>query len=281
MDLIGVDLGATNVRAARVLDGKLEKVARQKLKKEGSAGVIFDQITGLINEVKSGSEEGIGIGVPSVVDVEKGIVRDVQNIPSWKEVPLKQMLEEACSVPVCVNNDANCFVLGETYFGKARGFRNVVGLIIGTGMAAGLVLGGRLHAGPNCGAGEIGMIPYRDSILEHYSAGQFFERRYHTDGKKVFQKARQGDSRALDMYKEFGTHVGNGILVALYAYDPEIIVLGGSGRHGYPFFQQSMRETLNNFAYQNSLKKMVIELSGDDHMALLGAAALVLDTLHP
>jgi glucokinase len=276
-DLIGVDLGATNVRAARVTDGDLGEVKAQKINKEGTAQDIIDQIIELIGQVMGDRVGAIGVGVPSVVDVEKGIVYNVQNIPSWKEVHLKQVLEDTFAVPVYINNDANCFVLGEKYFGKAKGYRHVVGLIVGTGMAAGLVLNGKLYMGSNCGAGEIGMTPYRDSILEDYSAGLFFERRYKMEGKQVFEKARQGDPEALQVYREFGVHVGNGIKITMYAYDPEIIVLGGSGRRGYPYFKDTMWETLSGFAYKKTLDTIKIEISDHDHIALLGAAALALD----
>ena len=93
----------------------------------------MDQICGLIDESKPENLDGIGIGVPSVVDIEKGIVYDVQNIPSWKEVHLKSIMEERYCAATFVNNDANCFALGEKYFGKGLGHKSVIGLILGTG----------------------------------------------------------------------------------------------------------------------------------------------------
>jgi glucokinase len=84
------------------------------------------------------SVTGIGIGVPSVVDVETGIVYDVTNIPSWKKVELKSILETKFGLPVRVNNDVNCFILGEHRHGVARGFRSVVGLAMGTGLGGGI-----------------------------------------------------------------------------------------------------------------------------------------------
>ena len=63
---------------------------------------------------------GIGVGVPSVVDSEEGIVYNVANIPSWTEVPLKRLLQERFSVPVYINNDSNCFALGVKLFGRTK-----------------------------------------------------------------------------------------------------------------------------------------------------------------
>lgn len=76
----------------------------------------------------------IGIGVPSVVDREKGIVYNVVNIPHWEEVHLKEILEACFSVPVYVDNDANCFALGERIFGEGKTVDNFVGLTLGTGL---------------------------------------------------------------------------------------------------------------------------------------------------
>ena len=75
----------------------------------------------------------IGIGVPSVVDREKGIVYNVVNIPHWEEVHLKEILEARFSVPVYVDNDANCFALGERIFGDGKTVDNFVGLTVGYG----------------------------------------------------------------------------------------------------------------------------------------------------
>jgi len=74
---------------------------------------VLESIYDLIDRFTDEEINGIGIGVPSVVDPVKGIVYDVQNIPSWKEVHLKEILEEKYKLPVYVNNDANCFAAGE------------------------------------------------------------------------------------------------------------------------------------------------------------------------
>ncbi|MGE5682361.1 MAG: ROK family protein, partial [Bacillota bacterium] len=136
MSVIGIDLGGTNIRAGIVTKGNLGNVLSAKVKKEGSADEVIDSIFELIDQLKQSTLEieGIGIGVPSVVDVKQGIVYDVQNIPSWKEVRLKDLMENRYALPVYINNDANCFAAGEKYFGKAKQYENAIGLIIGTGL---------------------------------------------------------------------------------------------------------------------------------------------------
>lgn len=277
--VIGIDLGATNVRAAKVTNGKIIQLESERIKRGNSPDVLVNQMKRLIGNVTDTNVEGIGVGVPSVVDVKKGIVYDVVNIPEWKEVPLKSILEDEFDISTTVNNDANCFALGEKYFGKGKGFNSVVGLILGTGFAAGLVLNGKLYAGRNCGAGEVGMLPYLDSIYEHYCCSQYFDRHHNRDGKEVFEKAEAGDQEALEIFNSFGTHVGKGIQAVMYAYDPEVIVFGGSVRNAYPYFKDSMWESLQDFGFPNNLKSLNIEISEIDNIAILGAAAIALEAL--
>src|SRR5262249_7677354 len=155
--------------------------------------VVLQEIIGGIQAVFDTEVAAIGIGVPSVVDVEKGIVYAVQNIPSWKEVHLKERIEKQFHVPVHVNNDANCFALGECHFGKGRNFRDIVGMVLGTGLGAGIIIDRRLYNGTNCGAGEIGTIPYKGEMIESYASGQFFTRMLGTRGEIVFERANAAD----------------------------------------------------------------------------------------
>jgi len=279
--IIGVDLGGTNVRAAVVRDQRLGDVSAVQVNPRGSAEEVLDQICGLIDRTRSGEIDGIGIGVPSVVDLETGIVYDVQNIPSWREVPLKAILEERYRVPVLVNNDANCFALGERHFGAGIGCRSLVGLILGTGFAGGIVIDGRLYPGKDCGAGEFGMIPYLDSIYEYYCSGQFFTRQMGQTGAEVFRRAVAGDGPAVRAFAEFGHHLGEAVKTILYAYDPEAIILGGSVRKAFRFFQDAMWEAIRSFAYANSVKHLTIAVSELEHVAILGAAALHYDAPQP
>ena len=277
--VIGIDLGATNVRVGKVVDGAIEELESERIQEGKQPQSLLHQIEELVEKIMDADTAAIGMGVPSVVDVEKGIVYDVQNIPGWEEVPVKSIFEERFGKPVFVNNDANCFALGEKYFGRGQGYESVIGVILGTGFAAGLVLDGHLYTGKHCGAGEVGMIPYRDSIYEFYCSAQFFEREYGISGEKVFEKAQDGDAEALAIYEAFGHHLGNGIKTVLYAYDPEVIVFGGSVRHAYAYFKEAMWETLEEFSYSRTLESVNIQISDHDHIAILGAAAIALEMI--
>lgn len=270
---IGVDLGGTNVRAALVRGSDVEAVKSAPIDASASVDDVMSRMCALLDSIWNNDVEGIGVGVPSVVDVDEGIVYDVQNIPSMKEVPVGSLLHERYSRPVFVNNDVNCFVMGEYAFGKARGFRHVAGLNFGTGFAAGLIINGRLYEGPNCGAGEFGMVPYKDSILEDYCSGLFFVGRG-LNAADVARDAAAGDPSSILLWEDFGSHVGQAIKTVLYSIDPEIVILGGSIRKAYDLFKKSMWEVVETFAYRKTLERLKFELSDLDHAPLLGAASL-------
>jgi glucokinase len=276
-NILGIDLGGTNARAGVVRSQRLGEVSAIAIDPQGTVEEVLEQICSLIDRTKHSELHGIGIGVPSVVDLETGVVYDVQNIPSWKQVPLQTILEDRYGLPVLINNDANCFALGEKHFGKGVGHSSLIGCIVGTGFAGGIVIDGKLYPGSNCGAGEFGMIPYLDGILEHYCSGQFFPRRVGQTGEEVFRRAVAGNPEAVKAFAEFGRHLGEGIKTVLFTYDPELIVLGGSVRKAFRFFQEAMWESIRSFAYSKSLTSLQIELSELDHVAILGAAALHYD----
>jgi len=274
---IGIDLGGTNIRGGLVSESNLSSILSQKVSASGSVDDVLKELFSLIDKLINSSVNAIGIGVPGLVDTEHGIVYDVVNIPSWKQVPLGKLLGDRYHLPVFINNDANCFALGEFYFGKGRGSDSMIGLTIGTGLGSGVIINKKLYAGRNGGAGEFGMIDYLDKYVEWYASGQFFKNVYKTDGEAVFKNAKEGNKEAIGMYEEMGVHLGNAIKTILYALDVELIILGGSVRHAYPFFSKTVWQSLQNFAFQNAVKNLRIEVSELENSGLLGAAALYFD----
>ncbi len=275
--IIGVDLGGTKVSIGKIESQRVTEHVSANITTKGEVGQIMSEIIAGIEKVFDPGIAGIGIGVPSIVDVEKGIVYNVQNIPSWKEVHVKKTLEERFQRPVYVNNDANCFAVGEKYFGKGQKFRNLVGVTLGTGLGTGIIIDNRLYCGLNCGAGEFGSISYRDRIIEYYCSGQFFENVHGVKGHLVYEKARQGDAGALEIFDEFGTHLGEAMKTILFAVDPEAIIIGGSVCRSYPFFEKAMWKKIETFPYWKTIDNLVIATSDHEHIAVLGAAALYFD----
>ncbi|UOE51911.1 ROK family protein [Mucilaginibacter sp. SMC90] len=276
--VIGIDLGATNIRGALVNNSTIGNIISQRIKSDGSVDDVLNDIYTVVDTLLlNDSASAIGIGVPSVVDVAEGIVYDVQYIPSWKEVHLKKLMQERYNIPVYVNNDANCFAVGELYFGKGKSADSMVGVTLGTGLGTGIITNGKLYAGYNCGAGEIGLFPYIDNILEYYCSGSFFHNVYGLDGVQVFKDAQAGDERALQLYTELGNHIGNAVKMVMYAYDPELIILGGSVSHAFEYFKDAMWQRVKTFAYTKTLERIKIEISELQNSGIIGAAALYYD----
>lgn len=272
---IGVDLGGTNMRAGRISDNRLiEQASRPTPKDAKKCEDTLDVLVEVIRSVWNEDVKGIGIGVPSVVDRKKGIVYDVVNIPHWKEVHLKELLESQFNVPVYVDNDANCFALGERFFGEGRNYENFVGLTIGTGLGGGIIQQGKLLSDANCGSGEFGMLPYKEEILEYYCSGSYFMNIWGIDGKEMYDRAMRKDDLALEAYCQFGEHVAAAIKMVVLTIDPEMIVFGGSVAAAHTLFEDSMYENLKDFAYPNSIKNLQIRFSTIENSGILGAASL-------
>jgi len=277
--VIGVDLGGTNVRAGLVADGRLVKVHSTAVRGQGTEAEVLEDVFAAIDPVMGPAVAGIGAGVPSIIDLKTGTVYDVQNIPSWKKVPLKAILEERYHRPAYVNNDANCFAAGEKHFGRLAPYENAVGLIVGTGLGAGIIANGRLYSGINCGAGEFGMLPYLDRNFEAYASGQFFRRVHGTSGREAAERAGRGDQAALAMFAEFGGHLGQAVKAICYAVDPEIILLGGSVSKSYAHFREALWAAFRSYAYSIARERLRIEISETENIAILGAAALYFDAI--
>lgn len=276
-DIIGIDLGGTQLRAGITTGNQIHQIYSDRIPSSGTMEEVLQVLYRLIDPLAMQQVKAIGMGVPSVVDLEKGIVYDVQNIPSWKEVPLKNLLEDRYHIPVLVNNDANCFALGEKYFGHGQMVHSMIGLTIGTGLGAGIIINDKLYSGVNCGAGEFGNVEYLDQCYEYYASGQFFQNCYHERGEIINQRAENGDGEAIQIFREFGAHLGNAIKMILYTYCPELIIFGGSISKVFPYYRESMWERIRTYVYSNTLNQFNIKISELDNSGVLGAAALYYD----
>lgn len=275
--LIGVDLGGTNVRSGLVHGEDLIKTSSTKISSRGTSDEVICEVIQCIESVFNKDARSIGIGVPGILDTKQGIVYDVQNIPCWKEVHLKAIIEQHFNVPVYLNNDANCFAAGEWHYGSGKGFKNIAGLILGTGVASGLILNNQLYEGRNCGAGEFGMIPYLEENIEFYCSGNYFKHFYNLSGEEVYINAKNGDPMALGIFKKYGKQLSIAVKAVLYTVDPDIIILGGSVSKAFEFFKEPLLQSLQDFPYKPVLKNILIEQSKVDNIAILGAAALYFD----
>lgn len=271
---IGVDLGSSSVNMAIVSDGLILKKIEESCKADKSEKETLDHIIEMLHRIINSNIRGIGIGVPSVVDAERGIVYNAVNIPSWKEVHLKEVLEREFRLPVVVNNDCNCFAFGERYFGEGTAYRNIVCVSIGGGLGAGIVINDVLYSGNNTGAGEIGSLPYLDSDYEHYCSAQYFKG-LGISYDDIYQHGLNGDQTALSIWNELGNHFGNLLNTVLFTYDPQAIIIGGKIAPAFDLFSKAMYDSMSKFPYPETIRRLKILLSKNPNINLLGASALI------
>ncbi len=144
-------------------------------------------------------------------------------------------------------------------------------------MGAGVIVDNKLYSGNNCGVGEIGAIPYKEHTLEYYVSSKSFSVKYEMDFETLLERAKNGNVIAKRIFDQFGEEVAMAIKTTLFAYDPEIIILGGSTAEAYPFFAKSMTDALQKFPYKKVIENLEIKVSANLEMPVLGAAALFFD----
>lgn len=277
---IGVDLGATKTRVGVVQDSTVVDQLEFPTSSRGSKEQIILELIKGIEKVSQADFLGIGIGVPGLIDEEKGIIYDLWNIPSWKEVHLKDQLEDHFHKPVRITNDANVFALGEKMSGAGKPFRNLVGVTLGSGFGTGIIIDHKLYSGSFSSAGEMANLPYLDKTIEDYCSGKFFINQHGMKGVEVYKLAQKGDIEALKIFSEFGYHLGNTLKLILNILSPEAIFLGGSISQSYSYFQGSLHETLDSFPFKKVREQLVIQPSRISNIAVLGSAALILAEQH-
>ena len=271
---LGVDIGGTKVHLGVVQHGEVVQEVRFETSANAPKEQLLAELTQQLAPLVTADVVGIGIGVPGLVDEENGIVHNVQNIPAWREVHLRQHLASHFHQPVYLTNDANAFAIGEKMYGQGRPYANLVGLALGTGLGAGIVINHQVYSGTLSSAGEFGMIPYLDRTIEDYCSGKFFVQRTGRPGTEWHARARRGDAEALAIYGEFGWHLGQVLHIILYALAPEAIFLGGSVSKGFEYFRGGLHASLAAFPFKQVTERLVVAPSTIGNAAVLGAAAL-------
>ena len=272
--LLGIDIGGTTINLGLVKGNQIvKKLCVPSFAPGATLEETLNYLSDRISEIKTPEVEAIGIGVPTLVDPDRGIVYDALNIPSWKEVHLKDYLENRFGVRVEVNNDANCYVLGAAaHLGLTS--HVVVGVTLGTGTGIGIMADGRLMNGDNCGAGEICSVPYNGTCFEDFCSKKFFTANG-WDGRQAVEAAKNGDPKALKFFDEFGRHLGNLLSFVMYAYDPANIVLGGGIANTAPWFRESMMKALREFyIYPHVLERLQVHVLPSEEIPVLGASLL-------
>jgi len=274
LNVIGIDIGGTTIKASLLHNQK--PVSRLEVN-TNATGSVDSILTPLFDEIQAkwkGSFEAIGVGCPGYIDTNAGIIKVINNIPAFSGFNLKQKIEQELAVPVKIENDANCFILGEYFFGEACKLNNVIGITLGTGVGGGVIIDRKVYSGMNGGAGEFGLIPFLDQNFEWYLGSNFFQHNYGKTGKDICSDADKGDKKALEAFHLYGTYLGELINILMYAYSPDAFILGGSITNAYKYFYSGIRESLEKYPFELNRNSLQIFPARVPNAGMLGAAAL-------
>ena len=277
---IGVDLGGTNLRIAAVDEqGQLlQKVTLGTRVAMGRKYVINDMCEA-IRHLAAKCEDsatllGIGIGVPGIIDMRTGMVRESPNLPGWSDSPVRAEIEDKLETRVILENDANSAAFGEKWLGAARDTEDMAMLTLGTGVGGGLVLGGRIWHGMTGMAGEFGHITVepegqlcgcgnrgcveqyasatavlrmaREAIANGHALG--LARAAGSDpefsAKAVYNLAIQGDEEARRVFRNLGRALGVALAALVNCLNLPMYVIGGGVSSAWDAFSPTMFEEL-------------------------------------
>ncbi len=308
-DVIGLDLGGTKIAVARLSGSDLSDSLIRPTDVSGQDALI-EQLVQMIGECRGDELDGVGLGVPSVVEFETGRVVSSANVP-LVDVPLREVLGDRLGVPVFVDNDATVAALAEAHDDDLRMVaRDLVMITVGTGVGGGLVLGGRIYRGATGGAGELGhtivgmdlsgpvpdagRFPQKGS-LEAVAAGHALDTmvvraaeehadsalgRLHAEGRKVtgveaVDAAQAGDAVAARLLELWGERVGLGIANAINTFDPDEVVLGGGATRAGDLLLGPAKRTAAAYELPGLGKRRTIRAAPHGVRAgVLGAALL-------
>ena len=288
--VIGIDFGGTKIKFAVVTEtGQI--IGDEILlptESDRPAKEIFETMTDGVKKTAASAAlqiselAGIGIGSPGPLDLKNGIILDTPNLPSMRNFPLRNEMSNYFNLPVELNNDGNCFVLGEAFFGAAKDASIVCGVTLGTGFGCGIFFNRKIFVGSTGTAAEVWRCPYADLNFEEYGSGRtivrfFYEKSGDLLGAKdIFQLAKDQNKDAINTFSEFGYNLGRIIATMVNLLDPDVFVIGGSISNAWEFFEKRLVENLHkniNDAPREHVQ--VNKASLGDNTGLLGAAALL------
>lgn len=300
---IGIDLGATKIATGLVNEkGKVLKKVKVETGEEKGIENTVKNIIFSIEQVTAKEIKRIGIGVAGQIDIKRGIDIFAHNMaPAWKDVPLKKLVVQAIKsdlgwrdFQIQVDNDSNCFTLGEALFGAGKGKRFVVGLTLGSGIGGGIVIDGKIYHG-QAFASEIGHMVVeangricpcsktrnqRRGCLEAYAAGRAIEKRYKelTGKEKIAtdiekEAGASKNSIGYKVYMEAGKYLGVGLANIVNVLDPEIIIIGGGLGKAKMLYAPAKAEMKRRTFFRDRETPVVQSKLGDE-AGIVGAACI-------
>lgn len=298
--VLGLDLGTTNMVAA-IASLRGESIAKQRVRttRDHRVSSIIAQVTelvdGLMRHSRIGREKvvGMGMAVAGTVDKSAGVIEFSPNF-NWRRVHINQLMFEKTGIPTIADNCTRVMTLGETWYGRGKGIRNLVYINIGFGIGSALLINGELYEGHSefghlilsdekirCGCGHYG-------CLEAVASGHAIERQASQsiiieDGEwvtaqTVAEMARGGNPVAQGIFEGVGRHLGRGIAYTANILCPQKIIIGGGVALAGSTLLTPVLKAFDGFAMEAVRGKTEVLLSslGMD-AGVLGAIAMALN----
>ena len=285
MYVLGFDIGGTKcaVVTAQVDGGSIKLLKKEKCPTDLSIPPekMIEKLIKMADSILDGRPDAIGISCGGPLDSKKGIIMSPPNLVGWDNVAIVDILEAHFGVRPKLQNDANACALAEWRFGAGERCENMVFLTFGTGLGAGLILGGRLYEGTNGNAGEVGHLRLAPSGPVGFGKAGSFEGfcsgggiaqlgysmalkasengktpSYFKDGDslcdisaaKIAEAAQNGDETAIAVYQTSGSYLGRGLSIIIDVLNPERIVIGSIFARSGELLWKYAKEEIDNEA---------------------------------
>jgi glucokinase len=304
--VLGADVGGTNLRVAIVnSDGEVLHRERRPTPDGRDGNAIVESLASLAHSCIAATGnvnvDKIGIALPaSGLNYPKGIVTRSPNLPGLNGLSFTEKIKELLSIDAYIENDATAATIGENWMGASRGYSNVIGITLGTGVGGGIILNGEVIRGPDGTAGEIGHVCVEPEgracgcgsrgCLEQYSsatavvtiAREFAEVETSSldevkelSAEKVYQAAIEGDAVGKRAFDVMGYYLGISLAGLINILNPEVIVLGGGLSGAWDAFIDKTVEQIEERAFREpALRVRLVRAELGDDAGTLGVARL-------
>ena len=235
---IGIDLGGTKI-VLEFFDAKMKTLISIKEKTDSKSQTsVLKQVYRLIDGVINKETQAIGIAVPGPVNIEKGTIAKTPHLPFKKNLPLQSLIQKRYKIPVVIDNDINAFLIAESQRPALKKMKNLVGVMIGTGVGGAIMVNGQIVRGKNGYTGEVGHM-----VIDQHSELGTFEQK--TSGIFISKLAKSlGIKKEMTPYdldkstpeskkikKALVENTGLALANLNLIFNPEAFVLGGSMYH--------------------------------------------------
>lgn len=299
--VLGIDVGGTIIKGALFnSEGQLLETSSIGTQESQGKEKILGNLLSLVNSLQEKAKKvsAIGIGVAGILDVEKEVLLQSPNLKNLENAHIKNFLAEALRIPVYLENDANAAALGEKWAGAGKNIENFLCITLGTGIGCGLILHNELWSGENGKAGEFGhmIVAHRgvpcacgkNGCLEAYSSGEAISRMARTrlqsgaysslknlsggdfntiNAEMVYRAARNGDTVAIEIFKQAATYLAVGIANVNNLLDIHYVILGGGVSNAFDVFAPFLLEEIKKQVFIISRERIAVVPSA------LGSAA--------